>query len=468
MEKLTGIKTFRGIVDWVQTMMNSNIQDPSPPVNKTNGARGGIEEVAKIASEIRETSQQTEVPRFTIANSEAPLNSGFPPLAGVFLVTNDGAGLAEAVVEKLQGSGALPVLLEVAGDYASVKNQVERARQEKGSIRGLIHLAPLKKGKSFEETNLHEWREKISLEVKSLFYLASAAGADLQACNNTQDRAYVIAAVNLYSGTGRMMSPSHGGVSGLVKTLAVEWPEVRCRVVDLEPNPDKATLTDLLLREMGSQDKEVEVSYRDYRRYVLRAKTAPWVDSASGPGIDSDSVVLITGGARGITAEIACELAVRYRPHLVLVGRSSPPESEESPETIGLSSPPELKRALVEQRRRVGGGVTLAEIEAAYQRLVRDREMRRTFAAIRESGASLSYYSVDVRDEKAFGRVLQEIYETQGRIDAVLHGAGIIEDKLLVDKAPDSFDRVFDTKADSAFILTRNLRAESLKVFFFF
>jgi len=467
MEKLTGIKTFRGIVDWVQTMMNSNTQDPSPPVNKRNGARGGIEEVAKVASEIRETSQQTEVPRFTIATSEAPLNSGFPPLAGVFLVTNDGAGLAEAVVEKLQGSGALPVLLEVAGDYASVKNQVERARQEKGSIRGLIHLAPLKKGKSFEEMNLREWREKIALEVKSLFYLASAAGADLQACS-TQERAYVMAAVNLYSGTGRMMSPSHGGVSGLVKTLAVEWPDVRCRVVDLEPNPDRATLADLLLREMGSQDKEVEVSYRDSRRHVLRAKTAPWVESASGLGIDSDSVVLITGGARGITAEIACELAVRYRPHLVLVGRSSPPASEESPETIGLSSPQELKRALVEQRRRVGDGVTLAEIEAAYQRLVRDREMRRTFAAIRESGASLNYYSVDVRDEKAFGRVLREIYETQGRIDAVVHGAGIIEDKLLVDKAPDSFDRVFDTKADSAFILARNLRAESLKVFVLF
>ena len=388
MEKLTGIRTLRGIVDCVHSLVNFNSQAESLPVDRTEGTKGGTDVTARIATEVRETSQQTEVPRFTITTLEAcPLNSDLPRLAGVFLVTDDGEGLGEVVVEKLRGMGALPVLLEARADWASVRDQVEQVRHDKGSIRGLIHLAPLKRGKSFEEMNLSEWRERLALEVKSLFYLANAAGADMQAFG--ADGAYVMAAVDLSGGTERVMSPGHSGVSGLVKTLALEWPDVRCRVVDLDSDPDRTAMADLLLREMGSQDKDIEVSYRDSRRQVLRARTLPLIESASGLAIDSNSVVVITGGARGITAEVACELAVRYRPKLVLIGRSSPPEAEESRETIGLNSPQELKRALMEQRRRLGRAAILADIEADYHRLLKDREMRRTFAAIRESGSSL-------------------------------------------------------------------------------
>ena len=35
-----------------------------------------------------------------------------------------------------------------------------------------------------------------------------------------------------------------------------------------------------------------------------------------------------------------------------------------------------------------------------------------------------------------------------GKIDGVLHGAGVIEDKLIKDKTPESFDRVFGTKVE--------------------
>ena len=38
--------------------------------------------------------------------------------------------------------------------------------------------------------------------------------------------------------------------------------------------------------------------------------------------IDSAWVILVTGGARGITADVARELAERYQPTLLLVGRT--------------------------------------------------------------------------------------------------------------------------------------------------
>jgi NAD(P)-dependent dehydrogenase (short-subunit alcohol dehydrogenase family) len=48
-----------------------------------------------------------------------------------------------------------------------------------------------------------------------------------------------------------------------------------------------------------------------------------------------------------------------------------------------------------------------------------------------------------------------------------IHGAGIIEDKLIPDKTPESFDRVAHTKTDSSWLLARHLRADSLKCLVF-
>jgi NAD(P)-dependent dehydrogenase (short-subunit alcohol dehydrogenase family) len=64
--------------------------------------------------------------------------------------------------------------------------------------------------------------------------------------------------------------------------------------------------------------------------------------------------------------------------------------------------------------------------------------------------------------------VIDGIYERYGRLDAILHGAGIVEDKLLIDKTEESFDRVFDTKVDSSFILWKHVRPDSLKYFILF
>jgi NAD(P)-dependent dehydrogenase (short-subunit alcohol dehydrogenase family) len=72
-----------------------------------------------------------------------------------------------------------------------------------------------------------------------------------------------------------------------------------------------------------------------------------------------------------------------------------------------------------------------------------------------------------VRDADAFGAVIDDIYARQGRIDGVIHGAGIIEDKLLRHKTAESFDRVFDTKVRAALTLAEKLRPDTSFIVFF-
>ena len=51
-----------------------------------------------------------------------------------------------------------------------------------------------------------------------------------------------------------------------------------------------------------------------------------------------------------------------------------------------------------------------------------------------------------------------DLYARHGRIDGVVHGAGVIEDKLLADKTSDSWSRVVDTKVVGLLLLARHVR----------
>jgi NAD(P)-dependent dehydrogenase (short-subunit alcohol dehydrogenase family) len=172
--------------------------------------------------------------------------------------------------------------------------------------------------------------------------------------------------------------------------------------------------------------------------------------------------VLVTGGARGITAQVAIELAQKYQCRLELVGRSPLPKSEEAADTREARDLKGLRKALIAR-----GGMQPAEVEAACRVILSARQIKMTLEAIREAGSDVVYHTADVRNDEVFGAVIDSIYARHDRLDGVLHGAGVIEDKLLKHKTAESFDRVFDTKVEGAITLTEHLREDVDFVVFF-
>src|SRR5262249_16348169 len=152
----------------------------------------------------------------------------------------------------------------------------------------------------------------------------------------------------------------HGGIAGFVKSVAFEWPDVHVRVVDvrladLDQREPMMELVESLLAECSATGGPTEVGYVAARRITSEPLAAPLQkDPGSTPALNSDSTVLITGGARGITAAIAGELAERYRPNLILIGRSALPDQVEAPETASLVSPAEIKAAMIARMRNEG------------------------------------------------------------------------------------------------------------------
>ena len=460
MDTLAGLKTLGHIGESIAAILRGDESDPST----------------------HDVDHAAPLSRFMLKAVDAPLPEAVIEIAAddFFLITDDGCGVAGALAQSLRSSGARVVVVRTGhangdseGDVYAANltdaNAVDDLLQEiharyAAPITGLIHLLPLAQTARVNE------QARLDLELKSLFNMAQAVSRDFKQSNRPRLMAATAMGGTSASGSDRSdFRAGQGAIAGFVKALAQDWPHVQCKVIDLDADESAAMLAERLMAEITTRDELIEIGYCGSRRVTLRAEPMPLIDDDLTPALlDVDSVVLITGGARGITAEIARELAARYQPTLVLVGRTELSHQEESPETSGITDPKALKAALIDQLRRTGQTVTPAQIESHHMRLLHEREVNNNLAELKRYGAKVFYFPVDVRDDRAFENLIDHVYASFGHINAVIHGAGVIEDKLLEDKTSGSFARVFDTKVRSAFTLARKLRSDSLKFLVFF
>ena len=79
--------------------------------------------------------------------------------------------------------------------------------------------------------------------------------------------------------------------------------------------------------------------------------------------------------------------------------------------------------------------------------------MRRSTAiqSVEACGGTAHYHSVDLTDADAVAAVMTDVRERNGRIDVLLHAAGLEISRDLPDKEPREYDLVFDVKSDGWF-----------------
>ncbi|MEZ5183052.1 MAG: SDR family oxidoreductase [Acidimicrobiales bacterium] len=238
------------------------------------------------------------------------------------------------------------------------------------------------------------------------------------------------------------------GVPGLLRSLARERHDALVRSVALDAHDlegDLGPLAESLVDELLDLDAPAAISWAGGERATQVVGEARDLSIHGDLGLGADGVVVVTGGARGITARVAEGIARATPCRLVLVGRSTLPEGDEDPRTAGAADRPALRRALLE----IGELTTPHDIEVACDRILADREIRTSLALMRSFGATVEYHAVDVRAPE-FGALLDEVHARFGRLDGVVHGAGVLDDRFLRDKTAEGFDRVFGTKVDGA------------------
>ncbi len=239
-------------------------------------------------------------------------------------------------------------------------------------------------------------------------------------------------------------SPVYGGLAGLAKTADIEWKNVLCRALDMPGDPDlvKARVEDAAALMMTQGAVEMGL---DGDQCIIPALEAKDMDRGE-IRLGKSDVVVITGGAKGVTAECALHLAKACSPKIALLGRS--PEPFPEPEWIdGITDPGEMKKAILAHGFK-GRKARPADVQERYKEIVSNRSVRDNIARIRDHASDLKYISVDIRDKAQMTQVFAGIGKDMGPVSALIHGAGVLEDKLITDKKPEQFNRVFDTKVD--------------------
>jgi len=403
-------------------------------------------------------------PRLVMRQQPEPLAPGMARrlTPGRFVLTRDRLGAADALAAALAARGAEAVIVEpqTLADEATLLE----ACQALGTapVAGVVHLAALGSPALTGQETPAEWRQALQLHEKSFFLLLRELGGRMG------EGARVVAASDLGGLFGRDGSSAgtlrlQSGAVGAVKSLLEERPELRVKAVDLDPRRSAAEWAADLLGEIELDGGRQEVGYPGGLRTVFHTIAE---DVAIDPARDAalaQLVVLATGGARGITAEVLRELAAPGTT-LVLTGRSPMPEPE-SGDTAKLPDADALRKHYVAQVRAGTLKLTPGEVQRRLQSVLDQREMRANLADFQAAGAAVEYHAVDVTDENAVRALVDGVRVRHGRIDGVVHGAGVIEDKRLADKRSDSWSRVVDTKVIGALLLQKYVDPAALKFF---
>jgi NAD(P)-dependent dehydrogenase (short-subunit alcohol dehydrogenase family) len=161
--------------------------------------------------------------------------------------------------------------------------------------------------------------------------------------------------------------------------------------------------------------------------------------------ISENSVVLVSGGGKGITAQSAIKLAKNFKCKFILIGRSSIDERE--PDwAVGCLDESELKRKIMEHLSQINEKPTPKTIQSKFNAILSYREISKTLEEISGAGGKAVYVSTDISDLEMLKTKLAGPIAQMGPVTGIIHGAGALADKLIEKKSNADFERVYNPK----------------------
>ncbi|QIE43326.1 SDR family NAD(P)-dependent oxidoreductase (plasmid) [Rhodobacteraceae bacterium SC52] len=384
---------------------------------------------------------------------------------GPLIVLRGPEELTAAVVEKLTSTGTEHRVLDPVPD--ALPEAIADARDALGPIRGLIHLAGC--------VQSADWSTAMAEGTTALYRAISAALPDLTSTAETPARIFALTRLGGLGGRTAMegLPPANlaccaaGGVQGLLNSVTLEHPQIAVRAIDLAASIPDVEAAGILLREMSFLTGRVEVGYTSAGRVVLDVvECERQTDSEHEPALGKDTVVVATGGVRGVTVAALKAIAAPGA-RIIALSRRAEPEAED-PAYADASDANALRRVLIEAARARGEMPRPPEVETRIERILRDRAARAGLNDLRAHGFTVDVRAVDLGNRAAVTEAMDQIHTVHARIDGLVHGAGVIEDKLIAQKAPASFDRVLGTKTAALDILLTHPAAAGYSHVLFF
>ena len=431
---LASLTTLGQIVDYMQT--NQQTTSTSASASASASAIATTPPVASV-----ETG--AAIGRFSLTTIAAPATGfalpGFLSAQRV-VVTSDGGNIATAVVDQLNSLGIRAELCSEVPVDADVVLFLGGLHPTAGfdqalTIQREAFLAAKAVAKRFTENG-------------GIFVTLQDSGGDFGVTADPGDRAWI------------------AGLPGLVKTAALEWPNAEVKAIDIERGGrDPQAIAVAIVNEClcGGPEIEVGLSAAGSRvTLICQAEQLATQKPATAITINQQSVFVVSGGARGVTAATLIALAQTCHPRFVLLGRT--PLQDEPEHCRGINDEAKLKKALLDAAKSAGRKITPIELGKEASQVLAMREIHATVAQLQAAGSSVRYVAVDVRNHHAVTAALTPIRQEWGPVTGLIHAAGMLADKRIQDKQVDQFERVFATKVEGLNALLTATKDDPLQV----
>jgi acyl transferase domain-containing protein/NAD(P)-dependent dehydrogenase (short-subunit alcohol dehydrogenase family) len=406
-QQLSALQTLRQIVDTLSSAADIETSNDEP-------------EATDSTSTGRYVSGRPGIKRQIIRTLEVEASRSSLQIKDPIWIVDDASSLSEGVARELEKSGYQTKIISPATSEMPQR------------LGGLVIPAP-EMG-----TDSNFLRDAFTLLQRCAPALHAGAG-DADAVFITISR---LDGSFAFSEGSPLHDPISGGLAGLSKTAGHEWQDITCRALDLDPLMPMHDQIERVIYEIShAGPAEVGISRSGLSSLVLKDSSLP--AGAQHLSLKRDDVVIISGGGRGVTAEVALQLAQATQPTLLLLGRSPLPDTEE-PWLQSATSEAEIKQALL---KHATTKMSPKEISTQCDAILNQRELRRNIARMENAGSRVIYEALDIRDAEGVNTVVAKA-RVHGPIRGVIHGAGVLADKSIEDKTIQQFDLVYSTKIE--------------------
>jgi NAD(P)-dependent dehydrogenase (short-subunit alcohol dehydrogenase family)/acyl carrier protein len=455
--KLRDYPTLAHVVGFVRERRSAGTGDTAAQPAAVSAPREAAGSTSAPPAVVADVSDADRVPRrVPVPTIRPPLGAcvatGVQLQAGTrVVVASDRGGVGAALAEQLTKRGVEVLAIDDRPDADTLIARID-GWLASGPIHGVFWLVALDHEGAIDEMDLATWREAARVRVKLLYATMRRLYDQISRTGTFLLTATRLGGRHGYDEAGAY-APLGGAVTGFTKAFARERPDAVVKAMDVGPAAAPGEVADLLVEETLRDPGAVEVGHADELRWTVTLEERPAADGGEGMVLGRDTVFVVTGAAGGIVSAITQDLAGASGGIFHLLDLTPTPDPDD-PDIGRFATDKEgLKADLIGRLRTAGERPTPVMVERELARIERQAAARAAIDAVRAAGGQAYYHSVDLTDGHAVARVIGEVAVGDGRIDVLLHAAGLDVSHSLPDKEPSEYDLVFGVKSDGWFNL---------------
>lgn len=263
----------------------------------------------------------------------------------------------------------------------------------------------------------------------------------------------------LNSIVGEHIHPYSGFFSGFIKAIAREFPQSLCKVLVTDTPSLRLALNQLEIEwGIGPLPAPAEIIYKNSMRYEYTLQRLNALSSGDEHLLNSDSVVIATGGGRGVTAVLVEDLLRTFGCTVILLGRTTLSDTPHHILSMSRNEFDAYETSFYREEMKRSLGVSMSDLKKRYEHFRNAREIQQTLSTLNGMPGNVEYISVDITDGTAVDAIMQTVAERLGRVDLFVHGAGIQVSKNTARKRLEEFRRIVATKIGGLGNLHRSFR----------